>query len=102
MRNSSACLKYSWLGPTTNGAAWYPKVPKLHIQQVNKERSSYFLNIPSLFYTPKRGIFNYVYKKKPFSIPMYHLPQTLMFQNGTMKDFGYRETGCLDMVMEVG
>jgi len=46
MRNSSACLKYSWLGPTTNGAAWYPK-------------------------------------------------------NGTMKDFGYRETGCLDMVMEL-
>ena len=41
-------------------------------------------------------------KTKPFSILMYHLPQTLMFQNGTMKDFGYRETGCLDMVMEVG
>ena len=25
MRNSSGCLKYHWLGPTTNGAAWYPK-----------------------------------------------------------------------------
>ena len=23
--NSSACLKYPWLGPVTNGAQWYPK-----------------------------------------------------------------------------
>ena len=29
MSNSSACLKYSWLGPTTNGAAWYPKTGTL-------------------------------------------------------------------------
>ena len=46
MSNSSACLKYAWLEPTTNGAAWYPK-------------------------------------------------------NGTMKDFGYRETGSLDLVLEL-
>ena len=25
MSNSSACLKYQWLGSTTNGAKWYPK-----------------------------------------------------------------------------
>ena len=25
MLNSSACLKYQWLGSTTNGAKWYPK-----------------------------------------------------------------------------
>jgi len=25
MKNSSVCQKYSYLGPTTNGAAWYPK-----------------------------------------------------------------------------
>ena len=46
MRNSSSCLKYSWLGPTTNGAAWYPK-------------------------------------------------------NGTLKDWSYRETNSLDLVLEL-
>ena len=46
MSNSSACLKYSWLGPTTNGAAWYPK-------------------------------------------------------NGTLKDWSYRETNSLDLVLEL-
>merc|ERR1712117_460914 len=25
MSNNSACKKYSWLGPTTNGGKWYPK-----------------------------------------------------------------------------
>jgi len=25
MTNESACAKYSYLGPTANGAAWYPK-----------------------------------------------------------------------------
>jgi len=25
MKNSSVCKKYAYLGPTTNGAAWYPK-----------------------------------------------------------------------------
>ena len=46
MSNSSACLKYSWLGSTTNGAAWYPK-------------------------------------------------------NGTLKDWSYRETNSLDLVLEL-
>ena len=46
MSNSSSCLKYSWLGPTTNGAAWYPK-------------------------------------------------------NGTLKDWSYRETNSLDLVLEL-
>ena len=46
MTNSSACLKYSWLGPVTNGAAWYPK-------------------------------------------------------NGTLKDFSYQWTNCLELVIEL-
>jgi len=46
MTNGSACLKYSWLGPVTNGAAWYPK-------------------------------------------------------NGTLKDFTYQYTNCLELVIEL-